>query len=261
MANPFGSTDQTLSKNTGHTNQANLVRALIPRSASKWVEVISGSLPTVPASGTYDSNGYFFGANGTRQLMTYTLPSSLNPSSTWTIIIGATYNSGGSLGTGSGVLHGLRDSVGGVAFFSLKLERYSRGVTCLHTDSNGVNSDINNASANPGNDVFSASISNQAGNQKGFYKASGGSLTSIGTGTSTLGGSAVCDVFDLWYASLYGVQYAFLYDSYLSDANIESIMDDPGAVISYAASGSAALSGSAATGGHGTQVPNFSIPL
>jgi hypothetical protein len=236
MANPFGSADQTLSKNTGHTNQANLIRAMVPRSSSKWVEVISATAITDLTNGTYDADGYF-GGDSTRRDAQYQLPVNLSPVGGYTIIAGLLYNSGGS--ADGDLYFGLRDSVGLTANCLIRCDIYNRRFNAYIYDSNSNSSSIVDLYCSPGGDAFGAAIQASSTAQKSYARIGSTNYpTTPNSGTSSLGGSAVCNLFGLNYASIYKCQYLFLYDTMLSETDINDIIADPGAVLTQSGGGS-----------------------
>jgi hypothetical protein len=233
MANPFGSADQTLVKNTSHPNQLNLIRALVPRSTTKWVEVISASTPTVPATGTYDADGYFFGANGTNAAIEYTLPANLSSAGTLTIIVGLRYNSGGANSGGGQTLGLVASTTGDFRFYA---DRYSRRINASHYDSTAVSSGINFAWVQPSGNDFSGAVATTPGSQKAFCRVGATTTnTDPATSSSSLGGTASLNILRVDVATLYGIQYLFVYNDYLLTGDIETIMDAPGEVLSQAA--------------------------
>jgi hypothetical protein len=235
MANPFGGSDQTLSANTGHTNYANLVRAFIPRSSSKWVEVLSATSVTGLSSGSYDADGYFAGTDSTRRNAQYSLPANLNPSSGWTLIIGVKYNSaGGSAGGDTYV--GILDSVGGTAQFRARLDAYNRRAMGYIVDSNSAQANtLAGTWLSPGGDTFSCVVQGSSSAQKAYTRIGSTNYpASPLTGTDSIGGSAVCDKLQVTYDSLWATQFVFLYNTAtISETDINAIMAAPEQVVTY----------------------------
>lgn len=235
MANPFGGSDQTLSKNGSHPQQGSLVGAMIPRSASKIVEVISSTTIT-PTTGTYNADGYFFGASGTNEAQTAVMSPSLQSAGSVTVIVGLLYNSGGaSSGLGQGF--GLTSS-GSVAEVRLYGDRYSRRVNVSHYDPNSIAPTMGNAFVSPSGDTFAAAYATSAGAQKGFIRIGTTTTnTSPATSSDTLTGGADLNTFRITLATQYGFQYVFIYNAFLTTPQIEAIMDDPGSVLSQSGGG------------------------
>lgn len=228
MPNPFGGNDEVLAKNTSHPSQATLLYAFLPRTTTKWTEVITATDVTT-AAGNYDADGYFFGANGTTVQVDLTI-SSLHAAQTITFIAAARYNSGGAANPTQ--VMGLQSTTSG-NFYAL-LDRYNRRVQVQHYDSNSVTPGNNFSLIDPGNNDFSFSMRTEPGNQRAMSRI-GVTTSTIGNSTDTLTGSATLNKLRVSVATLYGLRYIFVYSNYLGDAAIEYIMDAPGEVLSQAA--------------------------
>jgi hypothetical protein len=260
MANPFSGT--ITGKNTGHTNQANLLYALIPRSTSSVIEVINSGTASLSgnAFGSYDADGYLIGGS-TSSVSTaiYTVPT-FDITSSFTIIAGFKYLGSGAGGAiRAGITHASNPAIKleitpdyanrrGRPDFSDGGAQFLPGYTTFGADHVGIA-----AKSTPG--------AQSSGYVEGSSSPPSGTYTSIGTDTDTFS-TVASDLTLLFFqgVSSWGWQYVFVYNDDLSDANIESIIEDPGSVLSFGGA-SEALSGSAATGGHGTASPAFSIGL
>lgn len=235
MANPFGSADETLSKNSGHTNAANLVRACIPRSSSKWVEVIGDVPKTSLANGAYDADGYFYGTGTTREEVSWTISPVLNAGGNATLIVGLIHiATTGTQTNGMGFVD-IDNSTGAQLRFIF--DPYSRRIAAAHVDANSGTTGINNAYLDPGAVAFGAAIRTTAGDQRAFIRIDG-SDTNIGTSTNSPTGAANCEYLQINYRNNWKIQYMFVYDTNLSDTDIRSIIDNPGAVLTYTAASS-----------------------
>jgi len=243
MANPFGSADEVLSKNTGHTNQANLVFAMIPRGVNKWREVINGADVTPTASGNYDADGYWRSSNSTANFAEYVIGSPLNTGTARTLIMSVRYNSaGGGAGTNQHV--GLWNNTGYTAssgLFLIRVQHYSREYQGRVYDSVGSNaSELVASNYNPGNDTSGVVLrGNDATPAYDAYHRVSTTNTSMGSSTvnTILTNDAIlnrvgCRITDKW-----AVQYVFVYDAVLNDTDVNAIIDNPGGVISQAGSG------------------------
>ena len=237
MANPFGGSDQALSKNTGHTNQANLVYAMIPRSTTKWREVINGSDVTV-AAGTYDADGYWYAGSSTRVDVGYTLGAELAPTATFTVITAALYRSGGDVSESTGHIAGLWDASDSLPLFCVQMDRYARQARGRARDVGGSTSGVDGSWYNPGSDTFAfAHKQTSASTSSALYRVAS-TTTAAGTGSAAgMNTTAALDRIGVRAGTKYAHQYVFVYNAVLSDADINAIIDDPGAVITQAASG------------------------
>jgi hypothetical protein len=75
MANIFGANDEALLVNSNHPNAGDLLYAIIPRSTTKFVEVVSGYSGTLGTAGAYDSDGYLTSTTTTRLLVEMSITS------------------------------------------------------------------------------------------------------------------------------------------------------------------------------------------
>jgi hypothetical protein len=250
MANPFGGSDQALSKNTGHANQANLLFAMIPRSTTKWREVVNAADVTVGA-GNYDADGYWRAGSSTRVDVGYTIGSPLAPAATLTVIAGIKYNAAGDVSVSYGHVAGLWDDSNLFTRFHIQCDRYNRDARGHISDNGGVSTALTSSWYNPGNDVSAFAVKRSGGNVNALYRV-GSTTTQAGSDT----GVSTVDAWDDLDLDRVGVragtkwahQYVFVYNAALSDADIAAIIDDPGAVISQAGGGPNALAGSATAG-------------
>lgn len=242
MANPFGGSDEPLTKNTGHANQANLIFAWIPRTTTKIVEVVNAATIT-PAGGTYDSDGFWLFNSTTRTDQAFTIASPLSPGNAFTIITAAKFNGGGDVNVALGETVGLFANGNTQPRFYVRLDRYSRAVNAFIRDAAGADANGLNASLpDPGADTFSAFVTGTVGAQSCAYRL-GGSTTSIGTDTE--GGISTSDAsldrIGVQCGTKWFHQYVFVYNAVLSAGDRNAIMDNPGAVISQAGGGKPVL--------------------
>jgi hypothetical protein len=239
MANPFGGSDQGLSKNTGHANQANLLFAMIPRSTTKWREVVNGADVTVGA-GNYDADGYWRAGSSTRVDVGYTIGSPPTPAATLTVIAGLKYNSAGDVSVSYGHASGLYNSAETFSRFHVQSDRYGQESRGQIMNEVGAGTGLAGSWYNPGNDVFGFAIKRSGGNVNGLYRV-GSTTTAAGsdTGVPTTSewANATLNRVGVRAGTKWQHQYVFVYNAALSDADINAIIDDPGAVITQAASG------------------------
>jgi hypothetical protein len=237
MANPFGSADEALSKNTGHANQANLVYAMIPRSVNKWREVINGADITPDASGNYDADGYWRSSNTTANFAQYTIGSPLDTGDPRTIVVGIRHNGAGggsSTQPHAGVWNNANFTSQGR--FWVRFQHYSREYQTQLIDGSGnAISALTTSQYNPGADDSAVYLraSSASTLQEAKYRVSGAN-TSMGSATSgvPLDNDAYLDRVGVRLTNKWAVQYLFVYNALLSEADINAIIDDPGSVIS-----------------------------
>jgi hypothetical protein len=249
MANPFGGSDQALSKNTGHAKQENLLFAMVPRSTTKWREVINAADVTVGA-GNYDADGYWRAGSSTRVDVGYTIGSPLAPNATLTVIAGLKYNSAGDVSVSYGHASGLYNDAETFSRFHVQCDRYGRDSRGQIMTSSGAGTNLSAAWFNPGADVFAFAVKRSGGSVNGLYRV-GSTTTAAGSDT----GVQTTNPWDVTSLNRVGVragtkwqhQYVFVYNAALSDSDINAIIDDPGAVITQTASG-IDLAGSATAG-------------
>jgi len=260
MANPFGSADEALSKNTGHANQANLVYAFIPRSTTKWREVITGTDITVGA-GTYDADGYWY-PSGTSFVDVF-MTIARSAGNLATVVCGSKYRSAGG-GGGNSARFGMMD-VAGNSRFAIRHEIYSRNVMGQIRDSSGTSTGLEASYTDPGADVFGAAVK-QNGTTQNALTRWGGTTTALPSGSST-GLSTTDNALiraGVQTTNKWACQYVFVYDTNLSDANINSIIDTPsgvinvgGAGLNLAQSGAIAIAGALAVIGQVAGIGQF----
>jgi hypothetical protein len=229
MANPFGSADETLTKNTGHTNQANLIFAMIPRAANKWREVVTAVDVTPGSSGSYDADGYWR-ASGT-SFVDVLLTIAKSAGNAFTVIASSRYNSGGG-GGGNACRFGMLD-VAGNSRFCIRHDVYSRQASGQIRDGSGTSTGVESSYYDPGVDTFSFAAKNNGSTaQAGLYRVSG-TTTAAGTGNTAMSTSDnALTRLGAQTTNKWACQYVFVYDASLSDADIEAIIDSPGGVIS-----------------------------
>lgn len=264
MANPFGGSDEALALNTGHGSYGSLVLCIVPRTTTKFREVVNSADVTTGETGTYDADGFWFGASSTRVASIYTIPTPFAAGSAHTVIYGLKR-------TGS--------SVTDAAYVGL----YKDGGTTVRSLSSLGNSSppdqiypqIRDADFDSGLSSFSTVTSstnafggthahNGSNAQKFFTRFSSTNDATQSTSATTLDtdSSANLDRAGVYATSRWGFQYLFVYSAYLDDSVIEAIIDDPTTVVSAASSDvTVGASGSAATSGIGTQAPGTSIGL
>jgi hypothetical protein len=241
MANPFGGSDETLSKNTGHTNQENLIYAVVPRTTSKIVEVIGGTNLSGVATGTYDSDG-FWTPNSTTVGAYSKAISARAINQDWTIILGCK-------GVNDDVSIGSTHSYVGLcevdtvptatdAYCILKLDNQFRAISAVQWDTAaaGVNQQIYPVSNNGPYGIVLAGRNSPAA-QKAWIRSAGSNIHTYTPTTTSLSGSRNMNYLLFHTQNRWPLQYLFVYDAYLSDADINAIIDDPGAVISSASGG------------------------
>lgn len=238
MANPFGSADEALTKNNGHTNAANLIFAWIPRSTTKIVEVVNAATIN-PAGGNYDADGYWRFNSTTRTEFAFTISPGKSPGNAFTVITSNRYNSGGDVSVALGHVAGMFATGSTTPRFFLRMDRYARSVNAFIRDNAGNDCNgLNSSLPDPGNDTFGAAVKGTSGSQKAIYRVSGASTT-IGTDTSALisTSDASLDRIGVLAGTKYAHQYVFVYNAALSDADINAIIDNPGGVINVASGG------------------------
>lgn len=234
MANPFGGSDESLSKNTGHANQANLVYAWIPRSSTKIVEVINAQTIN-PAGGNYDADGYWRFNSTTRTENAFAV-SGESAGDARTVIVGARYNSAGDVNISIGEFAGLfKSGEATVNRFLIRLYRYARNVNAFVVDNGGGSAaGLNGSLPDPGDDTFGAAVKHNGTNAQSCLYRVGSTTTQIGSDTFT--GLSDSDNglnrVGVWSGTKYAYQYIFVYNAALSDADINAIIDNPGGVIS-----------------------------
>lgn len=243
MANLFGSADETLSKNTGHTNQANLIYAVIPRSTTKFVEVINGWTQTV-TEGTYDADGFWYPGT-TLTGPTWTLSSTFPVGNSHTVI-SLWYRDTGAGNGSNGIQAGMYNVGGGVA--------YSEHFMALDGTSGLAKAQDNSYNAGP-TSARDASGKTHIGMahshdstipaQVGFLRSwasnvwpNSGSNDNETSGSSTFGttGNNLLDRLEMRTASKWRFRCMFIYNAALSTTDINAILDDPGAVLTYSPS-------------------------
>lgn len=279
MANPFGGSDEALSKNSGHTNQANLIYAVVPRTATKFREVIVGNDITV-SSGTYDSDGYYIAPSTTLAEYWHTI-ASRNINQPWTVILGIRRTAtGADNGTVSDhMFFGLRKSTANVFPWNPQItiranKTYAAiaGQMLDHTSAPALSNEpypLYNVTT-----VYGVAVKGDGTNQSGFVRIAGtdrhffpatySTATDTGYATVALSTASASDLDRIYLglASQWPFQYLFVYDAALSVANIRSIIDSPGDVLSMAGGdATAALGGSASTPASGTAAALFFIGL
>jgi hypothetical protein len=233
MANPFSGT--ITGKNTGHTNQANLLYAVIPRSTSSIVEVINSYTMSLAgaAVGSYDSDGYLIGGDAGATTYIYkTGVAAFDFTSSFTIIAGIKYLGGGSGGdTYGGIYHASDGSKRILLHPDVFAQRGRPDVTDGSLQFLTAYSDF--ASAHTGMALKSTAGAQSSGYITGASSPPSGTYTSIGTDNETFNFTA--DMTQLTFATTaaWGWQYLFVYNDDLSDADIEAIIENPGGVLSF----------------------------
>ena len=234
MANPFGGGDQTLSKNANHTNQANLVFAVIPRSASKVVEVIN-SLSNTGLTGAYDSDGYWHPNTTSRTTVEFDCGAGYTVTSSKTVISGWYYDSGTSSPDFASSA-GIRNSVAGTPWCIVNIP--TDGSTCISQsrDNNFLAGPTTPTTSVTSHTAFAfATAQNSSGPAQKGWKRVGGSNTTF-TPTAVTFSTGVNDTFNkvgFRNSSRFRFGYLFVYNAALSDADINAIIDAPGSVLSY----------------------------
>lgn len=230
MANPFGGSDETLTVNGQYSNAANLIYAVIPRSSSKFVEVVNASVIN-GLQGAYDADGYWYTGDNVRQSIEFTNPSGLRCGHTHTIISGWYRNSAAGNQDFEGRA-GLRNSTSSAISSASMLtdgsSAYSRAIdNSFHLGPAGSITTTSNTV------LAIAHKHNASGPEQRGWRRVGGSNTNLTTTTATLTTTSA-DLFDkvgARTASKWRFQYLFVYNVYLDDAVINDIMDTPANVI------------------------------
>jgi hypothetical protein len=241
MANPFGGSDEALSVVPGHTNAANLVYAMVPRTANKWREVVNAADVTPTASGNYDADGFWRSANTTFNVAAYTIGSPLNTGTARTMICAVRYNSGGG-GSGGNPHAGCWNAVNFATAgrFYLRMDIYAQQYQGHIMDDVGSSAvGLTSAQYNPGNTTSSIVIrGNSATPAQSAYHRVGSTNTSMGTETSSAikQNDAYLDRVGCRTTNKWAVQFVFVYNAVLSDADVNAIMDNPAGVIAGASS-------------------------
>jgi hypothetical protein len=257
MANPFGGSDEALTVNAGHANAANLIYAFIPRTAAKWREVVNGTdIDVSGAAGeSYDAaTGYWIpGTNTVFNAVTAAI-AARNIDQPWTIILGCKRTAAADAGTASAnlniglyrnatgpttepvlnirlnsVFHAIAgqmvDAAGGTAF---NVERYPVSVT----------------------GPYGVMLKGDGTYQSGFVRVGGVKThtfptTDPDTNAVALLNTSLSDLdrIQINTANDWPFLYFLVYDSALSNAHGEAIIDSPGDVISIAVAGSNIIRG------------------
>jgi hypothetical protein len=239
MANPFGGNDEALSANTGHAKYSNLKYALVPRSVSKWRDVLSSADLTPDVNGgSYDADGYFFGPSSTtNSTITKSISSSyLTSGGAKTIIVGFNY-----LGTPGGAamnFYGLYSSSQGHVINFIEFDTFDDRVRrrCVDYNFNDANSAFLGSVSTGSFAVVQKTVD---GAQKNYLRRST-TNTGVGTDGTVSLGTGANDNLDRLRVVTYsriGVQYIFVYDATLTDGECDGIIDSPGGVISYSGGG------------------------
>jgi hypothetical protein len=236
MANPFGSNDEALSKNTNHANQANLLYAVIPRSSSKVVEVVnSGSITGL--TGAYNSDGYWHPNTTTRTDVVFTIAAPWPVGNNHTVITGWYRDMGAGSPTFAGTSGVYRDAQAAYSISTINTDGIS--ITVGVRD-NAYQLGPTGNMDNQGNTVFAVAHKNSTSGpvQSGYRRI--GSTNTTFTSTALTMGTGTSDQVNrvgVKTASRFPFQYLFIYNTALSDADINSIIDSPGSVLSYSSSG------------------------
>jgi len=237
MANPFGGSDEALTVNQSHANYGNLIYAIIPRSASKVVEVINAQQIT-NLTGAYDADGYWHPNTTTLTAVEFT-PTGITCVSTKTVISGWFRDAGAALGDYASEA-GFRNSATGVAYSRASISAAGDAASARTQDNSYVQGPTTGASAVTSNTTFAfAHGQDSAGPNQKSWKRVGGSNTAMTPTTATFGTGASNNFDKVGFrnTSRFRFQYLFVYNAYLSDQDIDSIIDSPGDVLTYGGSG------------------------
>lgn len=234
MPNPFGGTIS--GKNTSHTNQNNLVYALIPRSTSNVREIVGDTAATLSGAsmGSYDADGYLFGSSATSASYASVTVGGLGNSAAQTVIMGMKWVGAGN----SGIVGGyLSRSAEPYVLSGIYPDEYANRTRMRITDGTR---DFNNGYLALSSAYSAAAVTSTAGAQKARYlndsalNGNGGiagTIQSHGSdGTFTMTGGNM-DSLTIQVASAWGIQYLLIYNAVLSDGDIQAIMANPGAVV------------------------------
>jgi hypothetical protein len=238
VANPFSGT--ITGKNTGHTNQANLVYAMIPRSTTVIKEIITDTNATLSgaAVGSYDADGYIFGSTAASNSTAVLTGLSLNVQNAITIIAGIYYT--GTNGDGVPTI-GMDDAGASTRYIRFRQDGYQRRGYAETSEGSLI---FQSGYTSYGNNHIGLASRTTAGAQAAKYidgttSPPSGTLTTYTTGTDTKTfGSGGLDRIVFQFTATWGLQYLLVYNASLSDADIETIIENPGNVLSYEAGSS-----------------------
>jgi len=236
MANPFGSNDEALSKNTNHANQANLIHAVIPRSAEKFVEVISASSIT-GLTGVYDADGFWHPNTTTRTDVQFTISTPWPVGNNHTVIAGWYRNTGAGAPTSAPNAGALK--FGGTPLTISTLTSDGTQLSAFARDNSSQQGPGSYVSMSANGAFAVCHKNNTTGPVQSGYRRVGSTNTPLTDTALTLGttSSHNVDRVGIKTASRYPFLYLFIYDAALSDEDINAIIVTPGDVLSYTAGG------------------------
>jgi hypothetical protein len=230
MANPFGSNDEALSVNDQNQYSQNLVYAVIPRSASKVVEVINGGSIT-NLTGAYNADGYWHPNTTTRTDVVFTIASPWAVGTNHTVITGWYRDMGAGSPTFAATSGAYRDAQAAYTISTVNTDGIS--ITVGVRD-NAYQLGPTGNMDNQGNTVFAVAHKNSTSGpvQSGYRRV--GSTNTTFTSTALTMGTGTSDQVNrvgVKTASRFPFQYLFIYDTALPDADINAIIDAPGSII------------------------------
>jgi hypothetical protein len=241
MANPFGGSGETLSKNTGHTNQANLLYAVVPRSTSVIKEVLNDITLTLGGQpvGSYDADGYFIGSSTAMTSAEANVSGGFDLNSSFTMIAGFK-NTGNS--NNAELQVGIYNVSGGLGYYKAVFfgSPWENNVTVKLNDGAGHVWENGNTGVRTNAYTGVAAKSATGAQSGGYVNATTTPPTGTYTALSTTGAvtfsSLTMNRLVVQVTSTHSFQYLFIYNTTLSDAHIEAIIENPGAVLSIAPS-------------------------
>jgi hypothetical protein len=232
VANPFSGT--ITGKNTGHANQANLVYAVIPRSSSVIKEIISDTTTTISGAAgySYNANGYWIGGSASSLSVGSDLAvTGFANSAAHTVIAGFAWMGGSP--TSSDALAGMyRNAETYVQSYAAMMDGFAKRLRQRMTDGTR---DWIMSWITPTNSFFASALISSGTAQSGYYyDGTAPEFTGTSTAFSDTGGTMAGGTMDRLYLAVnssWGVQYLFVYNTNLSQADVEAIMKNPGAVV------------------------------
>lgn len=239
MANPFGGSNETLTKNASHANQANLIYAFVPRSSSVVAEAINATTDTPTNVGSYDADGYLIGSSSVSVGTITRAVSGCNLNSALTLIVGfKRVTSGSSLNCIYGVYTGIVEQ-------SIYAAANGQFAPTTNDDTGGQWYSYQT----PANAFIGCATTSRPTAQRGRWRTNTASQTTgwaagqaVTVGNYNYGASAMGTFRAQWNTD-WGFQYAFIYadngqgsnTGALSTADIDAIIADPGAVLTQGA--------------------------
>jgi len=227
MSNWFGTSDEPLYVNFSHAKAANLLYAVIPRSTTKAVEVVSGAVVTM-SGGAYDAEGYWSSGITTRGQCEYTIVSGPMSSGYEHTVITAWVRDMGQ-GTPSATCHGgMRISTGSAfSYCSLTTDGLTGWSRVM--DNSTASGPANNITMT-GRTYFAFCHANFPTNTSQYGHIRFGTTNQNATNTALTFTTGTTDRFDrvgCRTASRYRWAYTMVWNVALGDTEMDAIMDDP----------------------------------